>query len=169
MKRPSKRPDLPARQSDNDRRRLIGVDEMVDTDKLLSSVHYEGSAKHKRHPHLYRLPPYTGERGDATLCDSDGQFLPKDMPAIPGLLRRGIRARLIGVSQRILWTVADNGWIFECRLTNISQGEYHGYPVRPSEAIALPVYQRFAEWTTRSGSLEEKRAAAKCKALYGFV
>jgi hypothetical protein len=89
------------------------------------------------------------------------------MEQIPKLLHRGIKAELLGTSE-IIWTISDNGWIYECRKTNPAQAEYHGYPVRPSEPIGKLVYSRFASWAAQYGTNEDKRAATQCKALYGF-
>lgn len=126
---------------------------------------YEGSSKHKRHPHLYGLPPFTGSRGDATLCDEHANFRQDDMAKVPLLIKRGIQAGLVGTA---LWTVADNGWIYEARVTNAVQSQYHGYPVRPTEAIAEAVYRRFLDWSQKHGSAADKKAASNCQALYGF-
>ena len=95
------------------------------------------------------------------------------MVHVPGLLIRRISAGLIGSRVEdgvpsILWTVSDQGWIFEARITNIGQAEYHGYPVRPSEAIADLAYARFSAWARLHGSDSDWQAAANCQALYGF-
>lgn len=165
-KRPNKRPDIPARNSDNDKRRLDATLDPAVIAALLAHAWYRGSPKHKRNPHLFNLQPYNGKRGDETLCDEHANFGVQDMAGIPALLTRGIIAGLIG--GRVLWTVADDGWIFEARLTNVGQQEYHGYPVRPTEAIAKPVYERFVEWTVQSKSAAEIVAALACAARYGF-
>ena len=113
------------RRSDNEKRRLLRdpTDNLVQD--MLNYVHYQGSPKHKLQPHLFGLPPFSGQRGDATLCD-DADFDPDQMAEIPMLIRRGIRAGLIGHTQRIIWTVADDGWIFEARETNRATAEFHG-------------------------------------------
>jgi hypothetical protein len=95
------------------------------------------------------------------------------MLKIPSMIQRGISAGLIGkhVNQNVpsmIWTISDRGWIFEARVTNAGQFDYHGYPVRPSEAIAEKVYQRFAVWSQAHGSNADKQAGANCQALYGF-
>jgi len=165
LKRPVRRPDLPVRASENEKRRLDPSPPPQLIQELLTTVKYGGSSKHKRHPHLYGLPPVTGFRGDATLCDEHANFRQADMATIPQLIARGVRAGLVGTA---LWTVADNGWIYEGRLTNAVQSEYHGYPVRPSEAIAEAIYMRFRDWVDRYGSAADKKAASNCQALYGF-
>jgi hypothetical protein len=132
---------------------------------LLAAVQYGGSSKHKINPTLFGLEPYRGERGDETCCDRDAGFGPEHMATIPALMSRGIRAGLIGTG-RLMWTVADSGWIFEARLTNPDQSEYHGYPVRPTEPIAAMVLRRYAAWADAHGSDADKQALANCKLLY---
>jgi hypothetical protein len=108
-RKPNKRSDIPARNSDNDKRRLDAVPDPAVIATLLASAQYRGSSKHKRSPHLFNLEPYNGARGDETLCDEHANFGVQDMARIPALLSRGITAGLIG--GRILWTVADDGWL----------------------------------------------------------
>ena len=55
-----------------------------------------------------------------------------------------------------------------CQRTNPAQADYHGYPVRPSEAIAAKIYARFREWADAHGTPADKQAAANCAAMYGF-
>lgn len=159
---------LPPRRSDNDKRRLVDNPAPAQLDRLARTVTYKGSSKHKLRPHLYDLPPYRGDRGDATLCDRDARFEPSDMPQIPSMIRRGIEAGLVDQGGRILWAVADDGWMFEFRLTNATQWEYHGYPLRPTEAIAVLVFRRFALWAGAEGTRTDRSAARSCRCLYGF-
>ena len=173
-KKPPRRPTLPPRNTDNEKRRLH-----PQPDKLLLAVYahkatYHGSSKHKANPHLFDLEQYQGKRGDETLCDRDAHFTPAQMPSADALLHRGIWAGLISEAERqglpsMLWTIADDGRIYEARITNAVQAEYHGYPVRQSEPIAASVYERFAAWAQAHGSTPEKTAAATCKTLYGFT
>ncbi len=92
-------------------------------------------------------------------------MLPKEMSRTSKPVARGITARLVGTN---LWTVDDTGWIYEARLTNADQAEYHGYPVRPKEPIAEPVFRRFKAWADEFGQASDKQAALNCAALYGF-
>ena len=167
MRRPSPRPGLPARRSDNEKRRLSAEPEAGEIRALRQNVRYRGSPKHKLYPHLYGLEPFLGRRGDATLCDRDAGFRPEDMAALPGIIDRALRAGLVG-EHGILWAIADNGWIYEARITNAGRSEYHGYPVRSSEAIAQAVYQRFRDWANNQGDERARVAAANCGQLYGF-
>ena len=134
---------------------------------MLNNVHYLGSPKHKLHPHLFGLPPFNGERGDATLCD-EADFEPSQMDEVSMLIRRGIRAGLIGYTQRIIWTVADDGWFFVAREANRDTAEFHGYPILPSEAIARAVFNRFSVWVQEQGTDKEQSACDSCRFRYGF-
>ena len=134
---------------------------------MLNNVHYQGSPKHKRHPRLFGLPPFNGSRGDATLCN-EADFEPDQVAQVPALIQRGIRAGLIGHTQRIIWTVADDGQIFEARETNRATSEFHGYPVLQTEAIARIVFNRFSEWVQQHGTPEERSAGDSCRLRYEF-
>jgi hypothetical protein len=165
LQEPPRRIDIPPRNSGNRKRAL---DDHVPAERiahLLQTVTYEGSSKHKRFPHRFKLPPFRGERGDATLCDAHAHFEPEDWPSIMPMIQRGLRAGLVGTN---IWGVADNGWIFEGAVTNVTKSEYHGYPVRPSEPIAGEVYRRFRRWVDAQGSQRDKQAAANCAARYRF-
>ncbi|MGE4244068.1 hypothetical protein [Ramlibacter sp.] len=135
--------------------------------ELKSKIHYKGYSKHKKAPEAFGLPPYMKRRGDATLCDEHAGFRPVDMGLLPSMLERGLKSGLVGKGD-IVWTVFDNGWIMECRVTNRISREYHGYPVRPGEAIAEGVYRRFAAYVrnSRSSTSGERAAMVNCKAMY---
>lgn len=166
MRRPRPRRGVVPRKSDNDKRRLWQNPPEDLIERLLREVRYRASAKHKRNPQLYDLPPFIGHRGDATLCDEHAGFQPDRVDGIPELIARGIRAGLIGDTGRIIWTVADDGWIYEGRETNAATHEFHGYPVRQNEAIAEPVCLRFADWAIGESDLE-RGAATSCRNRYG--
>ena len=135
--------------------------------QMRDTVWYEGSSKHKLHPHLFGLEPFNGERDDATLCD-EADFQPAQMAEVPTLIERGISAGLIGHTRRILWTVADDGWIFEARETNPDTAQFHGYPILPEESIARLVFDRFALWANERGTPADRAASASCGLRYGF-
>jgi hypothetical protein len=165
MRKPKPRTEIPPRSSENKKRKLF---EVMDTESLktvFASMRYEGSPKHKRNPHLFGLEPYHGERGDETLCDEHAGFVPSDFGRIPRLLDRAQGASLVG---NFIWTVDDNGWIYELTVTNIGLNQHHGYPLRPSEAIAEKVYCRFRTWAMQHGSPADLTAADACQSFYGF-
>lgn len=165
MKKPPERTDIPPRNQDNNKRRLEKDVSSKAIAELDAKAFYRGSSKHKRNPSIFSLEPFLGDRGDSTLCDEHANFQPADMAKIPELIHRGVQARLVG-KNALLWTVADNGWIFEGRLTNVVTTEYHGYPVRPTEAIAEKVYRRYSAWAFDRGNVADREAAIKCAELY---
>ncbi len=168
MKKPKPRIALPPRSSDNLQRALDPAPDPQALEQLSQAARYGGSAKHKAAPQAFGLPPYTKPRGDSTLCDTHAGFTKEHIGDIPRLLRRGIRAGLVAASTRLIWTISDEGWIFEGRITNVDQREYHGYPLRPSEPIAEVVYRRFLAWAQANGDAADLQAAANCRDLYGF-
>lgn len=165
-KKPDKRSEIPPRDSDNDNRRLLNEIDQGVLLNLKNTINYAGHPKRKRNPHVFGLPRYNGKRGDETLCDKHAGFTKAQMAGIPLLLQRGLAAELVG--ERIIWSIADDGWMFEARLTNRDTNEFHGYPVRPSEAIAELVFERFERWARRNGGAQEKLAALRCAERYGF-
>ena len=107
-------------------------------------------AKHKKHPDAYGLRPYEGPHEDPTYCDDHAGFGPADMVRGHALLKRGIEAGLFGDTEKKgdpshLWSVDDNGWIYEAQITNPGYAAYHAYPVLPTEAIARKVLARYAD------------------------
>ncbi len=141
--------------------------------QLAKKASYQGSPKHKGNPPQFGLPLYNQPRSDETLCDKHAGFGPSDLQYVRSWLERGIKAGLVGDSweseaPRVLWAVGDNGWIFEGRITNSTQFQYHGYPVLPDKPIARMVYDRFRDWVERHPKKRNQDALAKCEGLYGF-
>lgn len=83
------------------------------------------------------------------------------------MIQRALQAGLVG-ENGIVWAVADNGWIYEARITNVGQSEYHGYPVRSTEPIAEMVYNRFRDWVEVHGNQMARQAVQQCRTRYGF-
>lgn len=83
----------------------------------------------------------------------------------PDLLVRARRAALIGT---LIWTVDDNGWIYELECTNQVQNEHHGYPLRGGDATAEVVFHQFRQWANIHGTAADMEAARACERRYGF-
>jgi len=150
------------------KRRLLSEPGGELLERLRESVHYRCSEKHKKDPLAFELNISPGSaRGDATLCDEHAGFTNDKAHSIPRLVERGLRAGLVGHGN-LIWTVGDDGWIFEGRPTNVVTSEYHGYPVLDWESIARPVYNRYSEWAHTSGRTLDRIAAEQCKSKYGF-
>jgi len=115
-----------------------------------SRVNYEPHSKHKFHPMAYKITPYSGPDVERTYCDEHAKFGKEDFIRIPDLLKRGVMLGLWsdqndGNVPNMLWTIDHSGWIFELRITNSSQAQYHGYPVLPGDAFARHVLLRARE------------------------
>jgi hypothetical protein len=139
------------RSGNNEKRRLREPPPDVEfLQELADRAHFEGSAKHKLEPHAFGMVPAPSGNDD-TFCDGHAGFSPTDMARVPDLLRRGILAGLIGHNDvkgdpTLIWTVDDNGWIYEARITLPTQALYHGYPLLPADAFARKVIARYTLW-----------------------
>ncbi|MFX8601227.1 hypothetical protein ABTL95_20400, partial [Acinetobacter baumannii] len=83
----------------------------------------------KRHPRAYGLAPYAGQQEDPSYCDEHAGFGPGDLQRAPAILRRGIEAGLFGKANKkgdpgLLWSIDDNGWIYEAQITNPGYAVY---------------------------------------------
>ena len=149
-KKPPSRRSL-QRSAENDPRDLLTpAPSLADREALARKASFAPYSKHKKHPSAYKLKPYAGEDEDPTFCDDHANFGPDDMRRAPYLLERGILAGLWGDKVKggdpsLLWTVDDNGWIYEAAITNPGYGGYHAYPVLKNEAIARKVLARYRE------------------------
>ena len=121
-----------ARKSYNPKRALVaekpGAAELA---ALAEKVRYTGNPEHKRNPGDFGLTPPSAPRADKTLCDKAGIRSKADALSA---LRRGVLEGLISSQRRgafpqNIWTVADDGAVFEAQLDNQEAGTYHGYPM----------------------------------------
>lgn len=126
MKRPSRRTRVKQKVALanvgflNERQRLA----------LVEGVRYCGSPYHKLNPADYGLPE-TKPRPDKTLCDVARRV---DFTEALALLREGVRKGLVSVQWRgqwpqNIWSVDQEGVVYEAQLQNVEAGEYHGYPM----------------------------------------
>ena len=168
-RRPPNRIEMP-RSSENQKRHLSATPPTTaERTQLSSRATYGGYGKHKRNPDAWKLPAYHGGSTDRTFCEDAG-FTLKDRKRAPSLLRRGITAGLFGDLSKqgdptMLWTIDDNGWVYEFRLTVPSQARYHGYPVRPANAFARKVIDRYGEWLDTLTPPQRRRALKQSRAL----
>ena len=104
---------------------------------LISKIKYTGSPYHKKIPGDFGLLPPATPRQDATLCDNARVFSRKKATQ---LLKRGASYGLVDEREdkglpRIIWSVGDDGTVFEARLENADLGHYHGYPLPGSDSF----------------------------------
>jgi hypothetical protein len=136
----------PTRSRNNRKRRLREpIPTVAEREALSASAKYGPHSKHKYNPSAYGLTPYSGQDEDRTYCDAHANFGKHDFSRIPTLLKRGI---LLGLwsdgagPPDMLWTIDDNGWIYEMPVTNIVQHDYHGYPLLPGDAFVAQLLAR---------------------------
>jgi hypothetical protein len=139
------------RSRNNANRRLIAVlPDVAERRALAANVSYGAYAKHKFNPTAYKLSPYAGRDEERTYCDAHAGFGKDQFRRIATLLQRGVMLGLWsdhknGDCPSLLWTIDESGWIFELRVTNTGQLQYHGYPVLPGDAFARHVLARARE------------------------
>lgn len=139
------------RSRNNAKRRLIATLPTTESRAELSTrVTYGAYSKHKFNPTAYKLSPYAGQDEERTYCDAHAKFGKESLHRIPALLVRGVMLGLWsdqnnGDAPSLLWTLDESGWIFELRITNPGQLQYHGYPVLPDDAFARHVLVRARE------------------------
>lgn len=139
------------RSRNNANRRLCAtVPALEAREDLIGRASYGAYSKHKFNPTAYRLTPYAGSDVERTYCDAHSHFGKDDFARIPALLIRGVMLGLWSEqgsdgTPDLLWTIDDTGWIFELRITNSGQSQYHGYPVLTGDAFARHVLNRARE------------------------
>lgn len=139
------------RSSENVKRGLLQSPEQPTLEALAARIRYEAYAKHKQEPRAFGLEPLGDVSEDASFCDAHAGWRPEDMRRLPALMRRGVQAGLVSDQWRLgdpalIWSVDDDGWIYEARLTLATQALYHGYPMLPPDAMAPKVIARYAAW-----------------------
>jgi len=164
-RRPS-RGHLPERDDTHRKRSLMVNPSRQDADERFINIKYECYGKHKANPYLYSAAPYHGTDSDRTLCDEHAQFQNTDIQRIPSLLGRARDAPLFG---NLIWTIDDNGWIYELAVTNSGHNTWHGYPLLPRDRFARQVWERFDDWAAKRGGDQDRLAARHCASLYGFL
>lgn len=149
-KKPS--PRLVVRRSRNNvKRRLIALTpDVAERQALAARVSYGAYSKHKFNPTAYKLAPYAGQDEERTYCDAHANFGIGDLSRIKPLLELGVMLGLWSDDDNpdapnLLWTLDKTGWIFELRITNAGQAQYHGYPVLRGDAFAKHVLVRARE------------------------
>lgn len=164
-RRPTSRANLPERNDAHRTRELDPKPASPEFTARFQNIRYGCSGKHKRNPYIYAVSPYHGSDTDCSLCDEHAGFQKTDLTRVPLLFRR---AELAGLAGSLIWTVDDNGWIYELMSTNVGLNEWHGYPLLPTDSFAKQVWMRFDDWANRCGNNKDQNAASRCAQFYGF-
>lgn len=159
-KKPAPRVVVQRSRNNANRRLIVTLPTMASREALSARATYGGYAKHKFNPTAYKLSPYAGQDEERTYCDAHAKFGKENLDRIPLLLARGVKLGLWSEQATadvpsLLWTLDESGWVFELRITNAGQAQYHGYPVLPGDAFARQVLGRAREVAYGEDALPE--------------
>lgn len=137
-----------ARQGNNPKRRVEDLENLPDEaiDALATEAKYVGSGHHKRYPLDYGFER-TNPVPTKSLCD---MVRPIRLAEAAALLESGIRARMVSRLEngfpKYVWTVGDDGVVYESKNDPRSPGLYHGYPLEHEKAVRDYI---LSEWKRR--------------------
>ncbi len=114
---------------------------------LAEKAVYGGNPAHKKNPGDFGLTPPSSPRPAKSLCDAAGIF---ERCEARRLLQEGLRRGLVSKQQdggwpKVVWAVSDGDIPLEARLDNSEKGSYHGYPLPPSDPLAIEIVKRWKE------------------------
>lgn len=126
------------RPGNNPKRRIAPLERLTEDRKiaLTGAVRYVGSGHHKRNPADYGLPR-ANPRPTKSLCDLERTIL---LDEARQLVASGIQYGLFSEPQedgfpKFIWSVSENGEVFEAKTDIHGTGEYHGYPLEDEDAM----------------------------------
>lgn len=124
------------RAGNNPKRRVSPAGTLTEEGKraLLANAKYVGSGHHKRNPADYGLER-TNPRPTKSLCDLV-RIIP--LSEAQELLRRGIQAETVSTLAydgfpKYIWSVSEDGEIYEAKTDSSTPGDYHGYPLEDED------------------------------------
>lgn len=137
-----------SRSGNNPKRRIIPS---VDLDanareQLTARVRYVGSGHHKRNPASYSMDR-TNPRPTKSLCDAAKHVA---LDEAQRLLREGILRVMVSPLgndgfPKYIWSVADDGEVYEAKTHPNTPGQYHGYPLEGEDDMRSYVSRLWAE------------------------
>lgn len=142
------------RQGNNPKRRIAPPGRLTADEKkrLERDVRYIGSANHKLHPAAYGFPR-PEPRPNKSVCDMERDIL---LPEAKQLVARGIQYDMFSELQadgfpKFIWSVSENGEVFEAKTDRNGTGEYHGYPLEDEDAMYKYVISVWKERCQNAG------------------
>lgn len=134
----------------NSKRKICPPEQLAEIDlvSLSGRVTYCGNPVHKKNPGDFGLTPPSGPRPGKSLCDAANIF---DKAVASRLLQEGVERGLVSMRFRgdwpqNIWAVTDDGSALEAQLENWETGDYHGYPMPPTDPF---VEQVIEQWKAR--------------------
>lgn len=126
------------RQGNNPKRRISSPGRLTADERrqLAGAVRYVGSASHKLHPAAYGFPR-SEPRPQKSLCDMVRPIL---LPEAVKLVADGIERGMFSEPQsdgfpKFIWSVSEQGEVFEAKTDRHGTGEYHGYPLEDEDSM----------------------------------
>lgn len=120
------------RSGNNPKRRVIAHEAVTPecVDSLKRGVHYIGSGHHKRNPADYGFDR-ANPRPTKSLCDANRVIAQAEAQKLimDGISRRMFSSPLEDGWPKYIWSVSDNGEVFEAKTHPNTPGQYHGYPL----------------------------------------
>lgn len=134
----------------NPKRRIAPLDalSLEERQALSTRVSYGGNPEHKRSPGDYGLTPPASPRPGKTLCDGT-RNIPKEEATrllVNGLIKGMFSPCNAEQWPQNIWSLSNNGEIFEAELENCIRGVYHGYPMPKNDFFRSVVN---TEWARR--------------------
>lgn len=127
------------RSGNNPKRRVAAPDSITAEllDRLQKNAKYVGSGHHKRNPVDYGFDR-SSPRPTKSLCDANRSIRKDEASA---LLRRGLEKKMVSAMKesdefpKYIWSVSDQGEVFEAKTHANTPGEYHGYPLENDDDL----------------------------------
>lgn len=123
----------------------------IERETLAARITYTGSAHHKRRPGDYGFQPPVNPRPNKDVCDAKGKrqvLLTEAQSFFAAGLRKGmVSAPGTNGLPKYVWSVDENGDVFEAKARPERETEYHGYRLGADE----DTMRRYilAEWKLR--------------------
>ena len=137
------------RSSNNPKRRVVPAElvSSADVERLEKTACYVGSGHHKRNPADYGFAR-TNPRPTKSICDMTGRVLLSSARALmlAGIKRKMMSAILEDGFPKFIWSVADDGSVYESKTHPNTSGQYHGYPLEIDDDMHAYI---LGEWKKR--------------------
>lgn len=125
-----------ARPGNNPKRRIASIERLSEAERssLARNIRYVGSGHHKRSPADYGLDR-TSPRPHKSLCDGSKTVSLREANA---LIKKGILSGMfsdffINGHPKFIWSVGDDGEVYEAKTDIVALGAYHGYPLEEED------------------------------------
>lgn len=124
------------RNGNNPGRRVVAATLVLQTDveRLEKNARYIGSGHHKRSPADYGFER-TNPVPTKSLCDLNGVVTLGEAQALmlSGIKKKMISPILADGFPKYIWSLTDDGRVYESKTHPNTPGQYHGYPLEKDD------------------------------------